>query len=59
MVEVSLTRLDLNRRGKATNGFIKVTAPIQRDSLIVVSVGVLRVDLNSGCVILDSKTELA
>lgn len=59
MVEVSLTRLNLNRRGKATDGFIKVTAPIQRDALIVVSVGVLRVDLNGGCVILDSKTELA
>ena len=58
MVKIGLSWLYLNRCREALNCLVEVTAPVQRDTLIVVSVGVFRVNLNRCCIVLDSRTKL-
>ena len=59
VVEVSLSRFDLNGRCEALDRFVEVAAPIQRYTLIVVSVGVLRVNPDRSCIVCNGQTELA
>ena len=59
MIEVGLARFNLNCRCEALDGIDEVTAPVQRYSLIVVSVRVFRVYLDRCGVVLDGLSELA
>ena len=58
VIEISLSRLNLNRRREALDGFIEVAASIERDALIIVCVGVFWVDLDGSRIILNSGAKL-
>ncbi len=46
MIEVCLPWLDLDRSREALNSLNEVSTPIERYALVIVRVGVLRVDLD-------------
>jgi len=58
VVEICLVGFDVNSLGEALNSFIKITLPIQADSLIVVSVGVVRVNLDGHRVVGNGQVKL-
>ena len=58
MVKISFSRLYLDGGREALDGLVEVTAPVQRDALIVVRVSVLRINLDRCSVVLNCRAKL-